>query len=119
MESSEASLALIAGRLRSTFQKLCDTAARPSGAAHAYSERTNIDMAAFHEPSRTPIFFEVLIGQVGQCRNADPIFGKALRVLPETELSSQSATCCIEAAPQIVGLHPPASARLPDKSPAQ
>jgi hypothetical protein len=29
---------------------------------------------------------EVLVSQVGERRNADPIFSKALRVLPETEL---------------------------------
>jgi hypothetical protein len=30
--------------------------------------------------------FEVLIRQVGECRNADPIFSKAFCILPETEL---------------------------------
>jgi hypothetical protein len=38
---------------------------------------------------------------------------------PRPSFSSQSATCCIEAAPRSIGLHPPASARLPDKSQAQ
>ena len=33
---------------------------------------------------------------------------------PRPSFSTQSATCCIEAAPRIIGLHPPASARLPD-----
>ena len=37
-------------------------------------------------PEQDTDLLEVLIGQVGECRNADPIFGKALRVLPETKL---------------------------------
>ena len=38
---------------------------------------------------------------------------------PRPSFSSQSATCCIAAAPRSIGLHPPASARLSDKSPTQ
>ena len=34
----------------------------------------------------TPIFFEVLIGQIGEDGKIDLVFSKALRVLPETEL---------------------------------
>ena len=68
---------------------------------------------------RHPNVLEVLIREIRQDGKADVVLGKSLRVLPETEFSSQSATCCIAAAPRISGLHPPASARLPDKSPTQ
>ena len=44
--------------------------------------------------------FEVLIGQIRQDDKANIILGKTLSVLRETELSSQSATCCIAAAPR-------------------
>jgi hypothetical protein len=37
-------------------------------------------------PSRTPIFLEVLIRQVTEDRNIDPILGKTLRVLGHSEL---------------------------------
>ena len=35
---------------------------------------------------RNANLFEVLIGQIGQDDKADVVLGKALRVLPETEL---------------------------------
>jgi len=35
---------------------------------------------------------------------------------PRPSFSSQSATCCIAAAPRIIGLHLPASASLPDEA---
>jgi hypothetical protein len=47
---------------------------------------------------------EVLIREIRQDGKADVVFGKALRVLPETDFSSQSETCCIAAAPHSVGL---------------
>ena len=64
-------------------------------------------------------FLQVGIVELGENRKVDVVLGKTLRVLPKAEFSSQSATCCIEAAPRIIGLNPPASARLPDKSSGQ
>jgi hypothetical protein len=37
-------------------------------------------------PEQDADVLEVLIRQVGKCRNADPIFSKAFRILPKTEL---------------------------------
>ena len=37
-------------------------------------------------PEQDTDVLEVLVSQVGECRNADPIFSKAHCVLPETEL---------------------------------
>ena len=36
-------------------------------------------------PEQDTDVLEVLISQVGECRNADPIFSKAFCILPETE----------------------------------
>ena len=68
---------------------------------------------------RHPDVFKVLIREIGEDGKADVFLGKALAYCPRPSFSSQSATCCIAAAPRISGLHPPASARLPDKSQAQ
>jgi hypothetical protein len=37
-------------------------------------------------PEQDTDVLEVLIRQVAECRNADPIFSKAFCILPETEL---------------------------------
>jgi hypothetical protein len=37
-------------------------------------------------PEQDTDVLEVLVSQVGECGNADPIFSKAFCILPETEL---------------------------------
>jgi len=37
-------------------------------------------------PKQDADFLEVLIGQMAECRNANPVFGKALSVLGHAEL---------------------------------
>jgi hypothetical protein len=37
-------------------------------------------------PEQDTDVLEVLISQVGECRNADPVFSKAFCILSETEL---------------------------------
>jgi hypothetical protein len=56
----------------------------------------------------------VLISQIGQDAKADVVFGKALRVLPETKLLKPVSDLLHRgSAPRIIGLHPPASTSLP------
>jgi hypothetical protein len=50
-----------------------------------------------------PEFFQVLVCQIRKDAKVDVILSDALSVLPETDLSSQSETCCIAAAPAASG----------------
>jgi hypothetical protein len=50
-------------------------------------------------PEQDADLFEVLVGQMWKRRDIDPVLGEALSVLGHAGLSSQSATCCIEAVP--------------------
>jgi hypothetical protein len=70
---------------------------QPSG---HLSRRSGVRLSlAAVEVDEHPDLFKVLIREIGQHRKADIVLGKALGVLPEAELSSQSATCCIAIAP--------------------
>ena len=51
-------------------------------------------------PERDTDLFQISIRQIGEHREINVVLGKALSVLPDTELWSQSATCCIAAAPR-------------------
>jgi hypothetical protein len=62
---------------------------------------------------RHPDFFQILIREVGQNRKADVILGKALSVLPETELLKPVRNLLHHGRPDCRAL-PPASASLPD-----
>ena len=68
---------------------------------------------------RHPNVLEVLIREIRQDGKADVVLGKALCVLSEAELLQPVSDLLHRAAPVIIGLHPPASATLPDKPGAQ
>ena len=68
---------------------------------------------------RNANLFEVLIGQIRQDDKANVVLGKALRVLPETELLKPVSDLLHRGSAPDYRAHPPASARLPDKPPAQ
>ena len=46
-------------------------------------------------PEQDADVLEILIGQMAENRDIDPVLGKALRVLGQPSFLSQSAICCI------------------------
>ena len=69
-------------------------------------------------PKGNAEFFEVLVCQVGQNGSIDIVLGKALRVLPETELFEPVRNLLHHGSPGCRAL-PPASESLPDDNATQ
>ena len=66
----------------------------------------------------TPSLFKVLLGEIGEDEQIDIVLGKALRVLPETELLKPVSDLLHRGSAPDYRAYAPASASLPDK-PAQ
>jgi hypothetical protein len=85
---------------------------QPLGNRSRGFRRTFIDPVEFCDRSQQltpmsercdPEFFQVLVCQIRKDAKVDVILSDALSVLPETDLSGQSETCCIAAAPAVSG----------------
>jgi hypothetical protein len=70
-----------------------------------YGVRLSPAAAAADDQVMQRQFFEILVGQIRQDNKADIVLGKALRVLPETELLKPINDLLHRGSAGIVGLH--------------
>jgi hypothetical protein len=98
---------------------LCSTAAERAAAVVTGTSSPRAASMIRRCPSRTPMSLRFWSVRWGSAAMLIPFSAKHSAYCPRPSLSSQSATCCIAAAPLIIGLHPPASASLSDKSATQ